>query len=84
MNVRQFLVTGRKVNTENEKECETYAMRVFAKNEVFAKSNFWYEMKRQNKLKKANGQILSVSEIFEKNTRSVKTYGVVCKYRCRT
>ena len=30
-------------------------MRVFAKNEVFAKSNFWYEMKRLNKLKKANG-----------------------------
>ena len=58
MNIRQFLVTGRKLNGENEKENETYAMRVFARNEVFAKSNFWYEMARQNKLKKANGQIL--------------------------
>jgi large subunit ribosomal protein L18Ae len=55
MNIRQFLVTGRKLNGENEKENETYAMRVFARNEVFAKSNFWYEMARQNKLKKANG-----------------------------
>ena len=84
MNVRQFLVTGRKVICEGEQLPETFAMRVFAKNEVFAKSNFWYEMKRQNKLKKANGQILQVSEIFEKNQKSIKTYGIVCKYRCRT
>ncbi len=38
--MRQFLVTGRKLNGENGKENETYAMRVFARNEVFAKSNF--------------------------------------------
>jgi len=49
------LVTGRKVPTEKQPEGDTFAMRVFAKNEAFAKSQFWYEMKRQNKLKRANG-----------------------------
>lgn len=45
---------------------------------------FWYEMKRQNKVRKCQGEIVSVSEIFEKNTNAVKVYGIVLKYLSTT
>ena len=59
-------------------------MRVFAKNAVLAKSKFWYFLKKQRRIKKANGEILSVSEIFEKNPTAVRNYGLVVRYRSRT
>ena len=41
-------------------------------------------MKKLNRLKRANGQIISVNEIHEKSTRHVKTYGIALKYSSRT
>jgi large subunit ribosomal protein L18Ae len=41
-------------------------------------------MKRQNKVRKCQGEIVSVSEIFEKKSSSIKNYGIVLKYRTRT
>jgi large subunit ribosomal protein L18Ae len=41
-------------------------------------------MKRQNKVRKCQGEIVSVSEIFERNSNAVKNYGIVLKYRTRT
>ena len=61
-----------------------YRIRVFAKNPVIARSKFWYEMKRQNKVRKCQGEIISVSEIFERKVNSVKNYGIVLKYLTRT
>jgi large subunit ribosomal protein L18Ae len=37
-----------------------------------------------NKLKRANGEILAVNEIFEKSTRHIKTYAIVVRYQSRT
>ena len=51
---------------------------------ALARSHFWYEMKRQNKVRKVQGEIVSVSEIFERKTNSVRNYGIVLKYRTRT
>jgi large subunit ribosomal protein L18Ae len=56
---------------------------VFAKNSVIARSHFWYEMKRQNKVRKCQGEIINVSEIFERRTSAVKNYGIVFKYLTR-
>jgi large subunit ribosomal protein L18Ae len=56
---------------------------VFAKNAVLARSHFWYEMKRQNKVRKCQGEIVSLSEIFERKTSSIKNFGIVLKYRTR-
>lgn len=61
-----------------------YRIRVFAKNEVLARSMFWYEMKRQNKIRRVQGEIVQVSQIFEKKVNSVKNYGIVLKYLSRT
>ena len=38
-------------------------MRVFAPNEVVAKSRFWYFLGKLRKIKKANGEIVSLNEV---------------------
>ena len=38
-------------------------MRIFAEDEVHAKSRFWYFLKKSNKVKRANGEILSAAEV---------------------
>jgi len=45
MNIHQFLVYGRKAPTVAEPNPEIICLRVFAKNEVFAKSLYWYKLK---------------------------------------
>jgi large subunit ribosomal protein L18Ae len=40
-------------------------------------------MKRQHKVRKSQGEIVNVSEIFEKKTQSVKNFGIVLKYQSR-
>eukprot|EP01017_Pseudomicrothorax_dubius_P001255 TRINITY_DN0_c4061_g1_i2.p1 TRINITY_DN0_c4061_g1~~TRINITY_DN0_c4061_g1_i2.p1 ORF type:complete len:187 (-),score=53.89 TRINITY_DN0_c4061_g1_i2:20-580(-) len=84
MNIRQYLISARKFPTENDKEPAVFSMRIFAANEVLAKTKFWRQMRRQNKFKKANGEILAVNEIHERNPRRVKTYGIVARYQSRT
>jgi large subunit ribosomal protein L18Ae len=59
-------------------------MRVFAKNPVLAKSKFWYHMKRQHKVRKVQGEIVSVQEIYEKHAGVVKNFGIVLRYLSRT
>ena len=59
-------------------------MRVFARDAVLARSKFWYHMKRQHKVRKVQGEIVSTSEIFEKHANSVKNYGIVLRYLTRT
>merc|ERR1719224_289663 len=83
-NIRQFWVVGRKLPSEAEADPTCYRIRVFAKNTVLARSQFWYEMKRQNKVRKCQGEIVSVSEIFERSVHSIKNYGIVLKYLTRT
>ena len=84
MKIRQYIVLGRRHPSEKEPNPTVLALRVFAQNKVVAKSKFWYHMRAQQKLKSAQGQILSIHEIFEKRPNFVKTYGVVLKYQSRT
>ncbi|KAM3131992.1 hypothetical protein pb186bvf_015876 [Paramecium bursaria] len=84
MKIRQYLVSARPNPTKEEPNPKVFAMRVFARNHVVAKSRFWWNMRRLNKLKRANGQILAVQELFERRTQAIKTYGIVLKYQSRT
>jgi large subunit ribosomal protein L18Ae len=59
-------------------------MRVFTKNQVLARSKFWYQMKRQNKIRSTHGEIITVNEIFERKTNAIKNYGIAFKYLSRT
>jgi large subunit ribosomal protein L18Ae len=62
-NVHQFLVVGRGHPTEQNPTPKIFKMRIFADDNVRAKSKFWYFLKRMNKIKKTNGEILSVHEV---------------------
>ena len=59
-------------------------MKLFAPNEVMAKSRFWYFMHQMRKMKKTTGEILDVNEITEKNDRYVKNFGIWIKYNSRS
>jgi large subunit ribosomal protein L18Ae len=42
MGLQEFQVVGRHLPTTNEPNPKIYRMRIFAPNEVVAKSRFWY------------------------------------------
>lgn len=50
-------MVGRRIPTEKVPYPELYQMRIFAPDEVSAKSRFWYFMKKLKKLKKTVGEI---------------------------
>jgi large subunit ribosomal protein L18Ae len=41
-----------------------YRMRLFAPNDIVAKSRFWYFLKKLKRVKKANGEVVSVNEVY--------------------
>lgn len=64
---QQYMVVGRFVPNAKYGEaapmCKVYRMKLFAKNLVCARSRFWYFMGRLCRVKKANGQIISVNQV---------------------
>ena len=40
-------------------------MRIFAPNDVIAKSRFWYFLAKLKKVKKANGEIVSLNKVWQ-------------------
>uniref|UniRef100_K3WCT5 60S ribosomal protein L18a n=1 Tax=Globisporangium ultimum (strain ATCC 200006 / CBS 805.95 / DAOM BR144) TaxID=431595 RepID=K3WCT5_GLOUD len=84
MPIRQFQVVGRKAPTEKEPNPPAYRMKLFAPNEVLAKSRFWYFLHQMKKMKKTTGEILDVNELTEKNKRIVNNYGIWIRYNSRS
>lgn len=61
--MRLYQVIGRKAPTKNDENPPAYRMKIFAPNEVIAKSRFWYFMHQMRKMKKTTGEILDVNEV---------------------
>lgn len=61
--LHQYHVVGRRAPTSSDDHPQIYRMRIFAPNEVVAKSRFWYFMRQTAKMKRASGEILSVNEV---------------------
>ncbi|KAB2012408.1 hypothetical protein CXB51_022535 [Gossypium anomalum] len=80
----QYQVVGRALPTENDEHPKIYRMKLWATNEVRAKSKFWYFLRKLKKVKKSNGQVLAINEIFEKNPTKIKNYGIWLRYQSRT
>ncbi len=59
-----YQVIGRKAPTETDVNPPAYRMKLFAANEVLARSRFWYFMHQMRKMKKTTGEILDVNEVF--------------------
>lgn len=56
-------VIGRKKPTATQARPPIYRMRIFAPNDVIAKSRFWYFMNSLKKIKRVNGEILGLNEV---------------------
>ncbi|KAJ3199699.1 60S ribosomal protein L20 [Entophlyctis luteolus] len=82
--LHEYQVIGRKLPTDKEPVPKLYRMRLFAPNEVVAKSRYWYFIKKVSKVKKASGEIVSVNEIFEKKPKTVKNFGIWIRYDSRS
>ncbi|CAM9159398.1 unnamed protein product [Chrysoparadoxa australica] len=82
--MRQYQVVGRKSPTDAEPNPAAYRMKVFAPNQVIAKSRFWYLMHQMRKMKRTTGEILDVNEITEKNSRVIKNYALWLRYDSRS
>ncbi|KAL2475035.1 60S ribosomal protein L18a-2 [Abeliophyllum distichum] len=80
----QYQVVGRALPTETDEHPKIYRMKLWATNEVRAKSKFWYFLRKLKKVKKSNGQMLAINEIFEKNPTTIKNYGIWLRYQSRT
>merc|ERR1712072_1580245 len=80
----QYEVIGRHVPTERDPAPKAYRIKLFCKNETQARSRFWYFIRRLVKMKKANAEILSIREIFEKKPEKVSKYGIWLRYDSRS
>ena len=61
--MQEYQVIGRHLPTENNPTPKLYRMRIFAPNQIVAKSRFWYFLAKLRKVKKANGEIVSLNEV---------------------
>jgi large subunit ribosomal protein L18Ae len=65
--LNEYQVVGRKTPTEKETQPKLFRMRLFAPNEVVAKSRFWYFLKQNSKVKRASGEVVSVNQVLNSN-----------------
>ncbi|KAG8216600.1 60S ribosomal protein L18A [Butyriboletus roseoflavus] len=84
MGLQEFQVVGRHLPTEADPTPKIYRMRIFAPNDVVAKSRFWYFLRQLKKVKKASGEIIGVNVIHEKKPLKVKNFGIWLRYDSRS
>ena len=80
----EYSVVGRKLPTEADPEPKLYRMRIFAPNDVVAKSRFWYYLRQLKKAKKASGEIVAINVIHEKKPLKVKNFAIWLRYDSRS
>lgn len=59
----EYQVIGRHLPTDANPTPKLYRMRIFAINDVVAKSRFWYFLAKLRKVKKANGEIVNLTKV---------------------
>ncbi|KXN66164.1 ribosomal protein L18ae [Conidiobolus coronatus NRRL 28638] len=82
--LHEYQVIGRRLPTEKEPVPRLFRMRLFAPNEIVAKSRYWYFLKKVSKVKKTSGEIVAVNEIFEKRPQKVKNFAIWLRYDSRS
>ncbi|KAF4301800.1 60s ribosomal protein l20 [Botryosphaeria dothidea] len=82
--LQEYQVIGRHLPSEANPTPKLYRMRIFAPNDVVAKSRFWYFISKLRKIKKTNGEIVSLNQIAEKRPQKVKNFGIWIRYDSRS
>lgn len=59
----EYQVIGRHLPTADVPTPKLWRMRIFAPNEVVAKSRFWYFVRKLHKAKKASGEIVACNVV---------------------
>jgi len=80
----EYQVIGRKLPSEKEPQPKLYRMRIFAPNDVVAKSRYWYYLRQLRKVKKTAGEIVSINQIHERKPLKVKNFGIWLRYDSRS
>ena len=68
--LQEYQVIGRHLPSDTNPAPKLYRMRIFAPNDVVAKSRFWYFLSKLRKVKKTNGEIVSLNKVSEVYDRS--------------
>ncbi|WP_411025424.1 eL20 family ribosomal protein [Salmonella sp. s55004] len=82
--MNEYNVIGRAYPSDKLKDPPLYRMRIFANDDVVAKSRFWYFAKRLKKIKKTNGEIVCCQKIFEHKPLTIKNFGIWLRYDSRS
>ena len=82
--LQEYQVIGRHLPTDTNPTPKLYRMRIFAVNEVVAKSRFWYFLMKLRKVKKSTGEIVALNRIHEKRPLKVKNFGIWLRYDSRS
>lgn len=59
----EYQVIGRHLPSDAQPTPKLYRMRIFAPNDVVAKSRFWYFLSKMRKVKKINGEIVTLNRV---------------------
>ena len=62
--LNEYQVIGRHLPTDSNPTPKLYRMRIFAPNTVVAKSRFWYFLMKLRKVKKSNGEIITINLVW--------------------
>merc|ERR1711970_1132280 len=82
--LREFVVTGRKLPSDSQSSPPLYRVRLFAPDPIAAKSRFWYFVSYYKKVNKTAGEIVSVKKVAEKSPTVVKNFGIWLRYDSRS
>lgn len=82
--MHEYQIIGRKLPSASEPTPQLYKMRIFASNEIVAKSRFWYFLSKLKKVKRAAGEVVSFSEVLEKKPLKIKNFGIWLRYDSRS
>ncbi|CAG0898166.1 unnamed protein product [Darwinula stevensoni] len=78
--LHEYKIIGRRYPSEKERNPPLYRMRIFAPDYVTAKSRFWYFLRKLKKLKKTNGEVVSLERVHERKPLKIKNYGIWLRY----
>ena len=82
--LKEFVVVGRRNPSATLPKPPLYQMTIYASDEVQAKSRFWYFIKRLKRVKKTNGELISIKTISERRPGTIKNYAVALRYDSRS
>lgn len=82
--LQEYQVIGRKLPSASDASPQLYKMRIFAPNEIVAKSRFWYFLSKLKKVKRAAGEIVGLSVVRELAPLVPKNFGIWIRYDSRS